>query len=465
MFNVNPDKAIRIGMFLMLFFFIIDLVPLIAFKCQEKEDTGGIRGSLEFIAANLRTDPIMDIQIIDRKATCPDNFKPLKLGFWHGTVAGCLCDNGDLLNTPCSIFNSDPSRCKTDIPSTSPVEIYELGGSIWCGKRAVLGVDYIKKAECPIGYRECYPGGCFVGDCPVTKVEIASKGQETNRFSNSKDKYLMLTRKQEGFPLVNIQITPNDIPCFNQDLYAENSSYKLSLEPKNGCDKYGFDDKFSFKFDSQSTFEAFTQNSFRYSVMNLPYFEEKSKETTCVLSWRTRMKTANHDRCLDLDEKLIQKSMKALDRSSPLIRAILNALIAHVVYLIILGLHRCCTTSTEFFAAYSRGNGMMGIAGLLMLVYWPVILEFFMKINYYQELVITKSYFEEYDSLECFGEAQGSAVIRDYLEILGKGEVNFLMFSGLCLSNGFAILVCIWHWMTQKNISQQNDNPSNPTRT
>ena len=458
-FSIDPHKAIRVTVYLVLFFFIVDLGPLFAFLydyVKEIPFTKEIRGSLEFMSANLETDPIMDIQIIDKKSNCPSGFEPLKFSIWNGTVPGCLCENGDLVDSSCR--NDQFEACQT-VPGTFPIEISELDSLIWCGKRAVLGVDYVKRAECPAGYKECYAGGCFLkGDCPITQVEVASIGEATKKFNLSKDKYLMLTRKQGELPLINIQITPNDIPYFNQNLNAKTSSYKLSVLKENGCDKYGFDEKFSTRLDSLSTFDAYSQNNFRYSTMNLPYFEQYSKNTISVLSWRTRMFTLKNDHCLNLDEKVIQSSIKAFDRSFPSDNMIFGGLITHFVILLFFGIDRCLTTSDRFFKSLEKAS-LIPTIRYSALFYLPLALSFFRSIGDYRELKVTKGYFEEFDSLGCFGEGQGSMVIRDYLEILQKGEVNFLMYFGFLLSNGLALLVCGWFWIIQKRKAQQNSNP------
>lgn len=175
MFSMGPKKAVRVAIFSMLFFYILSLPFLYASMYQEKPYIEDIRGAIESMAANLKADPIMDLKIIDRKATCPSGFEPLKLTTWHGTKAGCHCENGDLFDHPCG--NHQAQKCKT-IPATFPIDIYEQDGKIWCGKRAVLGIDYVIKAECPSELKESYAGGCFIGgDCPITKVEVSSVGE------------------------------------------------------------------------------------------------------------------------------------------------------------------------------------------------------------------------------------------------------------------------------------------------
>ena len=142
----RPDKTIRIVTSLVLFFYILGLPSSYVNIYQEKPYVEDIRGSLESMSANLKADPIMDMKIIDKKSACPSGFEPLKLAAWHGTIAGCHCENGDLFDFPCR--SDQIQKCKT-VPGTFPLDIYEREGKIWCGKRAVLGTDYVKKSECP----------------------------------------------------------------------------------------------------------------------------------------------------------------------------------------------------------------------------------------------------------------------------------------------------------------------------
>jgi len=457
--SVTQDQAARIAISLIIIFYIIGLGPLYVFTNDwwyEKSHIGEIRGALESMAGNLIADPIMDIQIIGKESTCPDDFQPLKLGIWHGTVTGCLCENGEILSSPCS-----SKKCKK-IPRAHPVEIYELDELIWCGKRAVLGADYVKKAECPSGYNECYPGGCFKGECPVTKVEVASTGEAAHRFGKSKEKYITLAREQGELPLINIQMTPNDLPCFNKNLYAKSSYYNLSSVKPNGCDGYGFDSHFSKQLDdSLSTFDSFTQDLFRYSVMNLPDFEKEFKKTTSVLSWRTRMMTHKNDYCLNLDEVFIQNSIKTFNQSFISFGGFLNPLLAHLGVLLACAIIFCysCFAKQSCFGDLKELL-TVGIAQVLLGNYSPLVFKAFSHYDDYGEFKLMRNYFIKFDSLECFGGGQGSSVISDYLEILAKGDSNYLMFFGLLISNGLALLTFGWYLIVQKWSSSQNSNSS-----
>jgi len=459
MFKMDLIKATKITFYLIVLFYIVDLVPLYLFTAELLSDvtyTPHIRGALEFMSINLKADPIMDIKIIDKKSACPSGFEPLKLSTWPGTVAGCLCENGDLFSSPCDKAQSE--KCHT-VPGTHAVDIYEINNSIWCVKRAVPDQEYVKKMDCPAGYKECYVGGCFVGDCPLTKIEISSNGA------------LVLAKTQGELPLVDIKATPNDVPCFNQDFSpnspGENSLYKLLITKENGCGKHGLDNISSQKLNTKSIFDSYTQNSYRYSVMNLPYYEKYAKNTMSVMSWRTRIMTAKNDYCLTLDEKLLRDSIKMFSHSFPSEEVIFNAVIAHVmVFLMIVLCRFCCgcciSNSDEFFRGLSRSG--VSTFRVLGMFYIPILIRCVVRIDDYRQLKVLTKYFEEFNLLGCFGEGQGSLVIHDYLEILKMGEYQYLMFFGLTISYGIPILIFCWFLLVRKISSPQISNLSDLPR-
>ncbi len=242
--------------------------------------------------------------------------------------------------------------------------------------------------------------------------------------------------------------------------------YKLSAATENeeiGCDKYGFDEKFSTKLDSQPNLGVYAQNSFRYSVMNLPYFEEYSKSTVLALSFRVRIHTAKHDYCLDLDQKLIQNSIKASNSAVPGVELTLGALFIHLFYLIFLMVYCIIRGKTQFLKDSS--TGIASLSQLLLTYHIPLVVRLLLNLDEYNLLKVAKQHFEGYDSLGCFGGSQGGAVISDYLEILRRGELYFWMYFGLVFSNSLAVLVCLWYWILKKMAPQQNSNGVNSSRS
>jgi len=427
--TVELNKASKGLMILIIIFLLVNLalLSMISFAIYGgKTDPPPTRGALESMSANLKADPIMDLQIINKDSVCPDGFEPLLLSIWPGNVAGCLGEGGDLFDLPCENMTSvDGGK---DIPSNPPLDIYEINNSIWCGKRAVLGTDYVKKAECPIGYQECYPGGCFLNkDCPITKVEIPAKGKD-----------LVLTKTQGELPLVNLQASLNDIPCFNRGLTPKsNSSYKLSAGKEDGCDKYGLDHKFSARLSSQPILDSYTQNAFGYDTMNLPYFEKYSRNTISTLSSRVRMLTAKNDYCQDLDRILIINSVEGCEMASPIPLVIFLALCIETLLFLFL-----IIKSAEVFKLTSCK--VISLFYILLSGFIISMIQFNVVFYFSQTMKEMKQHFVEYELLGCFGDGQGSLVIRDHLEIFNQIEMLYWLRGGLVISHILACLACSW---------------------
>jgi len=404
-------------------------------------------GSFQYISANLKTDPILDLQIIEHRSSCPSGLETLALNTWPGTVSGCLCDNEGLVALTCQKRNSP--QCQIDVPATPPLNMYEWNGDIWCGKRAVLGKDYVKKTACPEGYKECYPGGCFLNsikDCPITHVEISStettNSQKLSKASaDGKDRYLILTRKQGGMPLIDLKITQNDIPCFDQNAFP--TTEKAFIYPlingaeRDSCGQYGLDSHFSIKLDSQSSYETFTQNSFPKTVMELPHFETNAQRTQSVLSWKAKMKTARNDACLDLDPRYesLKIETSRWDTSGGLI--ILNDIATGISFMIIIIAYRC--GGMEFLIS---GKWILFCIHLSFQTCLIAVAHFFRFVDVYKTVKSGLEYFAAYDSLGCFPEGQGNILISGFLVILKNLDICYWL--SLTLFTGAGIHIFLW---------------------
>jgi len=457
--NPRPEtrnKGVNIIVKLLLCLYIIDTIPLVEIIIFKQEgDKQQIEGrmfkSLQSMSTNIKADPIMEIQIINHGSACPSDFQALKLANWPGTVAGCLCENGDLHDTSCEIVDSE--KCKTDVSSTYPIDMYEWEYSLWCVKRAVLGTDYLRKAECPIGYKECYPGGCFKGDCPISKVEIVSAGV-TNKLNTGQDKYVITTRTQGASPLINIQITLGDFPCFSQGLFnktIKNSSYELTTVKETLCDKYGLNSQFSTKLDSQTAFQAFTQNYFSYSVMSLPHFEENANSTIALLSSMVRMKTAKNDYCLNIDEKFATNYINASEGQFHFIP------FSGIVACLIMSLIMFCSLIFESHT-HSPEDNKLAITVLFWIHFMScifIIVELGTFPRIHQSFQPMKAEIEMYHSFGCFGDP-GSLVISDYLQIFRKIEARFWAYFVLIPLGGLHILIVIaFYFVKKRTFSRQ----------
>jgi len=412
------------------------------------EMQGSMSRPLQFMSANLNADPILDIQIKDQGFPCPHGFEALKLGYWPGTVAGCLCENGDLHRTSCNDIGS--AKCKKDIPETSPIGMYEWNDSLWCIKRAVLDQDYVKEIECPSRSQECYPGGCFFGDCPVTKIEIASTGEAANKFKNEKNKYLTLTKTKGELPLINIQVTFGDIPCFTQELFTQfikNSSYGLSAVKEYKCDKYGLNHQLSTRLASQTAYDSFIQNAFPYSITNLPGFEKNAKATTAILSSMVRMKTAKHDHCLNLNnENPIEKFRRAWGiHTESMTMTWVFILLCLVIYRVIHILQFYVPSLDQTRSTSSRNSEGKPILFIFCGSSFIFLFGYFVTCYGLNKIFESlKEYFEGYESFGCFEGSQGSMVISDSLEIIRKIDGSFWVYQTLFISSILSILSLYW---------------------
>jgi len=205
------------------------------------------------------------------------------VGTWPGTVAGCDCPLG-LYQRQCSSKKGSSDKYCTSIAVRSPIDMYDSGGSKWRIKRAKIGTQYTKPVECGNGFRECFSGICVLSslNCPVTKVKIQSSG--TYKLKVGTNRYVVTESTQGESPVVDLAITPNDIPCFSDDYQPAGSTfpYKLINEDEAGCSKCGLDSQYSFQIDIQTQENLFNQNSFPSKVMNLPDYDETYENTHSI---------------------------------------------------------------------------------------------------------------------------------------------------------------------------------------
>jgi len=415
-------------------------------------------GPFQYISENLKADPILDIQILDNESSCPLGFEPLVLNTWPGTLDGCLCQNGALVASTCQQLNSQ--QCKSDIPSTNPVDMHAWRGSIWCGKRAVLENDYIKKAVCPSENKECYPGGCFIKDCPITKVEISST-QTNNKLSkqgsDGKERYIILTRTQGEMPLIAFKITPNDMPCFDQNVLQSPIYPLLNVTEKENCGKYGLDSSFSVGLDSQSSYQSFIENSFPQNIMDLPHFQTNSQQSQSILSWRIKMKTAQKEYCFDFNAEYLSTSIEALNSYTGHFLLLSSLTGAFLVFFL-----SSCRFALRFYENFDfkcTARELHFRAGLSLLIYFLVLLQFIKLNSLYKAIKSDQEYLQKYKSLGCFVEGQSGVVISDYLGILKIVENSHWLSLVLFTLNSLLIVLWVSYFVSKTSSTSNRRNP------
>jgi len=389
---------------------------------------------LQSMSENLKTDPIMDIRLIETGLPCPVGYQIIKLGIWPGTMAGCLCENGDLYRTSCAQINSP--QCKRELLSSFRINLYEWNGLDWCAKRAVPGTDYLKQAVCPPNHKECYPGGCFLNDCPVTRIVSGPYG------------ILTLEKTQGKLPLINVQLTLGETPCDMREV----ESYKSWLTKQESCDKYGLNQQAMTRLASQTAYYSYLENSFPYSIMRLPSFVGNITATSSVLSSIARMKTAKLDYCQDIDEKAINNFLEITPN-----KVNLTCLVLVFVLQLKSVLDITCTlapsSKTKLFKNSSKLVQTLCILNIIAFVTAIIMLVNFAHV--YHILQATIKYFEEYYSLGCFIGGAGDTVIADYVEILKIANDGSWIYLSLLVSKILSGWLCFRLYIVKKRSSKE----------
>lgn len=319
------------------------LVGLVVFHFHGRSVTlDAVGGALEYIAFNVAADPIMDIQVIDdgSSAKCPSGYSKLQLGTWPGTVHGCSCRSGMKRRT-CSRSSHRHIRdvgC-VNYASRDPIEMFDWRSSLWCVKRAVLDKEYVRSSFCPAGFKKCSPGICMKNslNCPITAVNIQNSGS-ANKLAVGTG-YVVTGTTANEMPIIDIAITPNNIPCFSTDYFAKGSTspYALINENEGGCSKYGLDTVFSKKVDTQKQDLLFGQNSFPSSVMNLPGYAKIYDHTDAVLASRRRMDLLENDACLNIEaDKLNSAGEASINMDKVITRASIYCIVLHGFILLVM---------------------------------------------------------------------------------------------------------------------------------
>jgi len=435
--KISRNKSLNLLILFILCIAIIDVPILgagvslymkqVTFKATMQESS--LLKPLQFMSANLKADPILDVQI-GVAGPCPVGYQIIKLGIWPEGIAGCLCENGDLYRTSCAEVNSP--QCNTELPRSFRTKLYEWKGWFWCAKRAVQGTDFVKKAECPPNYKECYPGGCFLGDCPVTGIVSSST---ITRVNESPYGSLILEKAQGKSPLINVQLTLGETPCDIREV----ESYKASVAKEYECDTYGLNQQVRTRIDEQTAYSSYLDNLFPYSIMRLRSFVGNDNAISSILSSITRMKTANIDYCLDIDEKAINDFLEVIPNKINLACFVLVFLLKlKVIVSIIRAL--APNSPTKLF---KDSFGLIKTLCVLNIVALTVVIIMLLNLAcVYIWFKTAREYFEEYSSLGCFIGGAGDAVVNDYLKILKSANVGSWVHFALLLTKILAGFLC-----------------------
>ena len=460
--GMDEEKTKKCGAIVFLIFILVNLaviISLMIYHFGNKDVTlTSMAGALAYIGFNLQAHPILDVIVKDDGTSCPSGYQSTLLGTWPGTNPGCYCPGSGLKRGKCDKSGDRPKDWACDdVPARSAIDMYYWGGSKWCVLTAKPETEYTKTVDCGSGFRECSPGICVLStlSCPVTQVKIDSTG--TYKLAVGTNRYVVPETTTGESPLIALSVSPNDIPCFDEDRFASGpvGPYMLLKSNEKGCSKYGLDDQYSFELDDQKQEDLFDQNDFPSKVMNLPEYDDVYERTDSVLSYRRRMDVAESDFCLSIDTTLIDESGEAADKLNKYMTGTsIAAIIVHGLFLLAL----CVLPCVKSCAGKSFNDMMEGSASRIWL--FPVavlgLLEEIVLIvmlasagKYRGVMVKSKDYFVELADMDCFTSGQSQDVVADYQVAVDDVAGNlykyslalFLLCTFLCVLPSLFLLI------------------------
>jgi len=272
--------------------------------------------------------------------------------------------------------------------------------------------------------------------CPIMEVSIQNSGSTDQLVVGTG--YVVTGTTANEMPIIDIAITPNNIPCFSSDYFAKGSTspYSLINENEGGCSKYGLDSYFSTKIDSQKQDLLFSQNSFPSSVLNLPGYAKIYDNTNAVLSSRRRMDVLENDACLNIEtEKLKKAGEAAIDMNKMITGPLICCLILHGFILLVMSF----ALNDIIFKKKKASQVIYGVCSdpwmtltmiLGFLEYIGLMVLFCFVVKDWNKMYGAKKVVTKLEEKECLTTGQAETVFADYQELM-KTVANVLF--ALCL--------------------------------
>mmetsp|Transcript_22446 Transcript_22446/g.19389 ORF Transcript_22446/g.19389 Transcript_22446/m.19389 type:complete len:125 (-) Transcript_22446:21-395(-) len=103
---------------------------------------GDIGGALSYITYNVGHGPVMNVSI--KSGSCPNGSTTTNVGYWDGTVNGCICSRSDITTGYCSEYDYG---CY-NVSSTSSHNLNDWQKREFCYFRAVENQDFVYNTTC-----------------------------------------------------------------------------------------------------------------------------------------------------------------------------------------------------------------------------------------------------------------------------------------------------------------------------
>lgn len=383
-------------------------------------------GALAYIAENLESNPIMSVlPIASTLNECPSGYDTVYLYTWPGIQSGCYrVDEGVLVPALCNHAVPDPDYMMYSLTSQA---LYNWKGNILCVTRAVRNIDYVLATQCENGYKECSPGLCLKDSlsCPLTKIEITNQPTRTENVGFGTD-YLNFWREEGQPPLVSITASVNGLPCFStkEEPTISGSFYLLTNDRINGCASFGTDENsFEIDIDIQQSFLAY--NNVTSPFMKVAEYQILILDTSIILTGRTKLQTTVNLKCLNVDLDRIKDVSKASEKLNTRVSAsIATALTLHSIIGLLLvsyfcgrwwvnkSLHEAFWKDQMSYKAFFITLIALEMIALLILTVYIILYRSYLK--------QPEEYFQNFVSLNCFGESQASDVLSGYSDFIHK---------------------------------------------
>ena len=211
---------------------------------------------------NIKAAPWMDIIPVD-SLLCPKGYILTSMGVWPGTQTGCISYGSEFPNIHNG--NCDPKMDilpYENIDQTDSIILNKWKRYSFCVRFAY---DYYYAPKCKDGYIQCSFGICYSANesCPISKIFITNEdfvpGSTTTKTSistNNNGKWLYYKKELRASPIVKIDYTFYNLPCFDKSTKPlEIQYYPLIKNYGKGCGILGLNSGSSIiDFDIEKSF-------------------------------------------------------------------------------------------------------------------------------------------------------------------------------------------------------------------
>jgi len=427
------------------------LALLVIHLTDNRYNLDATAGALQYLAVNVKSDPIIEITLTETTEECPSNFEPVVLGTWPDNRQGCYKLDDDVL-VPALCDGMQDLDEQIDYYSLYKEDLYYWKGYQWCIKRAQRNSDYVlASGGCPTNYKQCSPGICMENSlsCPVTSLSIGSVSLNSEAIAYGSSNYLNIEREQGEQPLIDLAASVGGLPCFSLTSQpAVSEPYVAINDQPKGCLVYGIDQaSFEIEIDNQLNF--LEGNNITNKILKLPGYKEGISEINVVLAGRKRVQVKPTNLCLNMNTNKFENSGTDSSKLRLAVSALTSiSLICHFL----IGMTLLNLLCGRLWVKNSLRELIWEKKNLYkMILVWFIVLEVFalslltVFVNAYRSRISnSESYFGDLLDMNCFGsDTQASELLGSYNEFVDNNVSNLVLYVWLCFGISFLFFCTI----------------------